>query len=119
MSDTLGLGILFGICFLSVSLALWATVRALEKTSGTSIRSSERERKEFHSLLERFMEKALTASHKQTELSHLHAQERMHSVKESASIEKTIAEPPLKVGKREKEKTEAVGSLEEVTERFK
>ena len=107
------------ICLLSLILALWSAIKALERTSGSSVRSGERERKEFQSTLERVMEKAIATSHEQSRLAQIHASERINQVNNDSSVEKRAMVVPSNAEAEEEKVSQAIASVEEVVERFK
>ena len=106
-------------CLLSLILALWSAIKALERTSGSSVRSGERERKEFQSTLERVMEKAIATSHEQSRLAQIHASERINQVNNDSSVEKRAMVVPSNAEAEEEKVSQAIASVEEVVERFK
>jgi len=118
MSENIVLVVLVCSCLLSLVWSLWSSVKALERTSGSSIRSSERERKEYHQTFERIMEKAISASHEQARLSQIHASERINSVNNAASVEKRAMTPPVIDSGGGTETMEAIHSVEEVAGRL-
>jgi hypothetical protein len=103
---------------LAMALTLWKAVKSLSDISGTHFRSREREWQSYTDSLERMLEKAITSSHEQTQLSHVHAMERSARVRASTEMEKTVA-PSVPNKDIQLQGEDYLTSPEEVAARFK